>query len=65
MEVKVNKNNITIPKGYKVIDLLEHLEYGRNVSVFIDKKQLLMSEYEKTQIKENNNIRIIRPLGGG
>ncbi len=65
MEVKVNKKIITIPEGYKVIDLLDHLNYGRNVSVFIDKTQLLMSEYESTQIKENNNIRIIRPLGGG
>ena len=65
MEVIVNKKTITIPEGYKVINLLKQLDYGKNVAVFIDKKQLLLSEYENTIIKENNNIRILRPLGGG
>lgn len=65
MEVIVNKKTITIPEDYKVIDLLKQLDYGKNVAVFIDKKQLLLSEYENTSIKENNNIRILRPLGGG
>ena len=65
MEVIVNKKTITIPEDYKVIDLLKQLDYGKNVAVFIDKKQLLLSEYENTRIEEKNNIRIIRPLGGG
>lgn len=56
---------MTIAKDSKLIDLLKDLGYGRNVAVFIDKKQLLLSEYEDRQIVENNNIRIIRPLGGG
>ena len=65
MEVIVNKKTMTIAKDSKLIDLLKDLGYGRNVAVFIDKKQLLLSEYEDRQIVENNNIRIIRPLGGG
>ena len=65
MEVIVNKKTMTIAKDSKLIDLLKDLGYGRNVAVFIDKKQLLLSEYEDRHIVENNNIRIIRPLGGG
>lgn len=65
MEIIVNNKNTTIPVGYNVIELLELLDYSKNVAVFIDKKQLLLSEYENTQIKENNIIRIIRPLTGG
>ena len=65
MEVIVNKKTMTIAKDSKLIELLKDLGYGRNVAVFIDKKQLLLSEYEDRQIVENNNIRIIRPLGGG
>ena len=65
MKVIVNKKTMTIAKDSKLIELLKDLGYGRNVAVFIDKKQLLLSEYEGTQIVENNNIRIIRPLGGG
>ncbi|MDY0236454.1 MAG: MoaD/ThiS family protein [Gudongella sp.] len=65
MEVIVNKKIVTIPEDYKIIELLKYLNYNKNVAVFIDKKQLLLSEYENTRIRENNNIRIIRPLGGG
>lgn len=65
MEIIVNKKTLSIPEDYKVIDLLKYLNYGKNVAVFVDKKQLLLSEYENTRIEEKNNIRIIRPLGGG
>ncbi len=65
MEVVVNNKNITIPVGYNVLELLQFLGYSKNVAVFVDKKQLLLSEYKNTQIKEKNNISIIRPLSGG
>lgn len=65
MKVIVNKKNIEIPNSFKVIDLLRHLNYMKSVAVFIDGEQLLLSDYEKRHIKENNNIRIFRPLSGG
>lgn len=65
MKVIVNKENLDIPEDFKLIDLLNYLDYGRNVAVFIDKEQILLSEYDSRQIKENNTINILRPLAGG
>lgn len=65
MEVFVNNKLITIPHDYFLVNLLEHLNYTKSVAVFINKKQILMAQYKELKLNQNDNIRIIKPLGGG
>lgn len=65
MNVTVNKKSVIISKDFTVMDLLKHLNYGKYVAVFINDKQLLLSDYDNVSLKENDNIRILKPLGGG
>ena len=63
--VIVNKKPMNIPDKFTLMDLLSFMNYSKSVAVFINGKQLLQGEYEKYDLKENDNIRIIKPLGGG
>ena len=65
VEISINNETIAIPHDYKIMDLLIHLKYTKSVAVFINGKQLLQSEYDNTNLSENDKIRIIKPLGGG
>ena len=65
MEITVNNKKLDVPNNYKLKDLLNKLDYSKSVAIFINGKQILMAEYDVLVIKENDNIRIIRPLGGG
>ena len=65
VEVLVNKKIVTIPHDYTVLSLLEYLNYPKSVAVFINNKQILMAKYEHYKINQDDNVRIIKPLGGG
>lgn len=65
VELIVNNKAITVPHSYTVLDLIKYLNYIESVAVFINGKQILMSQYEKYQLHQNDNVRIIKPLGGG
>lgn len=65
MEVIVNNKAINIPHDFAVINLLKYLNYTKSVAVFINGKQILMSQYENYQLNQGDSIRIIKPLGGG
>lgn len=65
MNLIVNKKAITIPHNSTVIDVLEYLNYSKAVAVFINGKQLLFSQYNNYPLQENDNVRVIKPLGGG
>lgn len=65
MEVIVNNKTMTVPHNYTVSNLIKHLNYIESVAVFINGKQILMSQYTKYQLNQNDNVRIIKPLGGG
>jgi sulfur carrier protein len=65
VEVIVNNKAIFIPHDYAVINLLKYLNYTKSVAVFINGKQILMSQYESYHLNQNDSIRIIKPLGGG
>ncbi|NYB75866.1 sulfur carrier protein ThiS [Sedimentibacter hydroxybenzoicus DSM 7310] len=65
MEVIVNNKTMTVPHNYTVSNLIKHLNYIESVAVFINGKQILMSQYGNYQLSKNDNIRIIKPLGGG
>lgn len=65
VKIIVNKEAMTLPENSTVTELLEHINSSKSVAVFINGKQLLLAEYDHHIIKENDDIKIIRPLGGG
>lgn len=65
MKLIVNKKDTTIPQNFTVNNLLEFMNSSKSVAVFINGKQLLLSEYNIYPLKENDDVRIIKPLGGG
>ena len=65
MEVIVNNKAITVPHNCTVLNLIKYINYIESVAVFINGKQILMSQYVNYQLNQNDNVRIIKPLGGG
>lgn len=65
VQVIVNEKSIDIPHDSKMVDLLSYLDFTKSVAIFANGKQLLLAEYESFKLKEDDKIRIIKPLGGG
>lgn len=65
IRITVNKKPIEVNHCLSILDLLKHCGYPRSVAVFVNKKQLLMKDYETTMVKEGDDITFFRPLGGG
>ena len=65
VQVIVNEKSIDIPNDFKMMDLLNYLDFTKSVAIFVNGKQLLLAEYKSFKLKEDNKIRIIKPLGGG
>lgn len=65
MKVIVNKKKIDLPKGSSLIDLLNHLKWSKAIAVFINGKQLLISEYDNYILENNDIIKIFKLSGGG
>lgn len=65
IDVIINKKETIIPNNSTVSNMLKYINSPNSVAIFINGKQLLMAEYEHYVIKDNDEIRIIRPLGGG
>ncbi len=65
MNIQVNKRIMSIPSNFTVSMLLKHIESPKSVAIFVNDRQLLMAEYEEYKLNENDNVRIIKPLGGG
>lgn len=65
MEVIVNGKPFSIRQNSNVIELLDFIKSTRYSAVFINDKHLLFSQYNEYILEENDNIRVIRPLGGG
>ncbi|AKL97230.1 thiamine biosynthesis protein ThiS [Clostridium aceticum] len=65
MEIQVNKEVLCIPPDYTIDMLLKHINYTHYVAVFVNGKQLLMKEYTHYKLQEKDQVKIIRPLGGG
>ena len=65
MNITVNNKEREMKEGSTAQDLLHLLGYGTYAAIWINKKQLLQSEYKSTTLKDRDQIKIIRPLGGG
>lgn len=63
--VKVNNKEMEIPEGITADDLLELRNMKLRSSVWINKTQLLLSEYSTTIIKAGDEIKILRVIAGG
>lgn len=64
MKVTVNQKVHEITKDTTVRELLTALKY-KNAAVLVNDRKLLMSEYDTTRLREQDEIKIIRILGGG
>lgn len=65
MLITVNNKAIDINYKSTLMELLSLLNYNKSVAVFINARQLLQAEYEIYELKENDIVRIVKPLGGG
>lgn len=65
MKVILNNKSIELNEGTTIKDLLISLGYSNWVGVWVNGNQILQKDYECYIIKDNDAIRLIRPLGGG
>jgi len=65
MEVKVNRKVIDIPMDMGLVELLSMLGLSNWVTVIINEKSILQGDYSQVSLKGNDDIIIIKPLGGG
>lgn len=65
MFVYVNQSEISIPDGFTVTELIKQLGYHKAVVVWVNDKKLLQGAYPEFVLKENDQVKIIRILGGG
>lgn len=65
MKIILDGRQYHIPNGFSVSDLLLRINDKKTVAVIINGYKLKYMEYDITKIKENDSIRILRPLGGG
>ena len=65
MDIFLNNLPIKVSEGTTVVELITMLGYVGSVAVFVNDKQLLMSEYKEFIVSANDRVLIIKPLGGG
>lgn len=65
MNIQLNRENIHIQQKTSIIELLEHQGMNRNVAVWVNGNRLMQRDYATYFIKEGDQIRVLRPLGGG
>lgn len=65
MNVIVNGKPKIVKENTTIEDLLYMERYNNWVGVWVNNKQLLEKEYSTYIINEEDEIKVIRPLGGG
>jgi thiamine biosynthesis protein ThiS len=64
MNIVLNDKPVEIPEGTLLRDLLA--EYGyRKCAVIINGRHILLKDYESCILKKDDNIMLVRILGGG
>jgi thiamine biosynthesis protein ThiS len=64
MKVIVNDKQAEIAEDLPLCDLLKQLDYQRCV-VIINGKHILLKDYSSRILSANDNIKLVRILGGG
>ena len=65
MYVMLNQKRILMDEGSRVIDLLVSVGLSKRVAVWVNDQRLLQKEYETRQLQEGDQVKVLRPLGGG
>ncbi|WZL72218.1 sulfur carrier protein ThiS [Clostridiaceae bacterium 35-E11] len=65
MEIFVNNREVTVPLECSVEDLLRIMGYHPYAPIWINGLQILRRDYPSRKIKDQDHIKIIRPLAGG
>lgn len=65
MEIIVNNKEKSIPEGYVILQLLKEMNLTSSVAIWVNNQQLLQREYKTYQLKENDKVKIFKPIGGG
>jgi len=65
IKVLINKEEESLDEGSTVRRLLEERGIKSRASVWINGKQLLLSEYDTYIVEENDDIKILRIVAGG
>lgn len=65
IKIVVNEQEITVPEGTTVSELLELLNYSTRAAVWIADEQLLRGEYQRRRLLKGDAIKIRRLVAGG
>lgn len=65
MKIIFNQETIDLPKESRVIDMLQNQGFSRNTAVWVNNKRLLQQEYDVRRLQDGDQVRVLRPLGGG
>lgn len=66
MNIRVNGDEREVDENISVLDLLALLNYNRaKTAVWIDGRQLLLSEYDSYVLAQGCEVKLLRILGGG
>lgn len=55
----------SLPERLSITDLLALKGIRLNSSVWVNGRQLLIREYDHYELQENDDVKIVRILGGG
>lgn len=64
MNIYINDKPVEITEGFLLGDLLKQFGYKRP-AVIINGKHILIRDYASFILKKDDNVKIIRILGGG
>lgn len=65
MNILLNNAPIEVSENTTIEELIATLGYIGSVAVFVNDKQLLMSQYKGFEVYNGDRVLIIKPLGGG
>lgn len=65
MIIFVNNEQKTLPEACTISQLLERMGYRGTVAVWVNEQQLLQRDYPLYGLQERDQVKIVRPLGGG
>jgi len=65
MDIKINNHMESLPERLSITDLLALKGIRLNSSVWVNGRQLLIREYDHYELQENDDVKIVRILGGG
>lgn len=64
MKITLNKKEVEIDDGITVEKLLE-VKGAKRAAVWINGRQLLISDYPKVEIKQGDVVKLLRVVAGG